>query len=86
MREEGFISLGDPYLDSVFKGVPKGSLIIVAGNPGVGKTIFSANLAHKNMVEMGLKAAYLSFIESKSSFFKNMESIGIKLDHLERKG
>ncbi|RLG07343.1 MAG: hypothetical protein DRN59_01405 [Thaumarchaeota archaeon] len=34
---------GIPNFDEVFGGLPKGGLIVVAGGPGTGKTIFSAS-------------------------------------------
>ncbi|MBS7648240.1 circadian clock protein KaiC, partial [Candidatus Bathyarchaeota archaeon] len=34
-------------------GFPKGSLIILAGNPGTGKTIFSASFLYHGIIDHG---------------------------------
>jgi len=41
---ENRVSTGDRNLDCLIQGgFPRGSLILLVGNPGVGKTVFGAN-------------------------------------------
>jgi len=81
----GFISLGDPYLDKMLGRVPRGNLVLVAGSPGTGKTIFSAQVAYVNMMR-GLKAAYLSLAEPKELFMQCMKGLGMNFKRMEAKG
>lgn len=66
-------------------GFPRGSLIVLAGNPGTGKTMFSAISIYNSIVNHGEKGVYVSFAESKESFFSNMLSIGLDFKSLEDK-
>ncbi|HDD66366.1 MAG TPA: hypothetical protein ENG52_01930, partial [Nitrososphaeria archaeon] len=40
--EGAFVPSGIRGLDEVIPGLPEGGLILLAGNPGTGKTMFSA--------------------------------------------
>jgi len=40
-------------LDELLGGAPRGGLIILAGNPGTGKTIFSAQFLYRGAVDYG---------------------------------
>lgn len=85
MRRRFSVSLGDPFLDYLLGGAARGYLIIVAGNPGTGKTIFSAQCAYRNILR-GLKAAYISLAEPREVFLRCMEGLGMKFKRLEEKG
>jgi len=78
------IATGIEGLDEVLQGgFPKGSMILLGGNPGTGKTIFSGEFLHhggKNY-ENGL---YVSFSEGREAFINNMSSFGLHFDELER--
>jgi len=67
-------------------GFPRGSLLLIAGNPGTGKTIFSANFLYNGAVKYGEKGVYVSFAESRETFIKNMLSYGLDFDKLEKDG
>ena len=67
-------------------GFPKGSLIVLAGNPGTGKTIFSAQFLYRGVVEYSEKGIYVSFAESRETFYGNMKSYGWDFEDLEKKG
>jgi len=78
------IATGIEGLDEVLQGgFPKGSMILLGGNPGTGKTVFSGeflNHGGKNY-ENGL---YVSFSEGREAFIDNMSSFGLHFDELER--
>jgi circadian clock protein KaiC len=81
------ISTGVDGLDAVLEGgFPKNSLIILAGNPGTGKTNFSAQFLYRGCVDYGEKGVYVSFAESKEAFYENMKGFGYDFKNLERKG
>ncbi|MEM2169416.1 MAG: ATPase domain-containing protein [Candidatus Bathyarchaeia archaeon] len=67
-------------------GFPKNSLIILAGNPGTGKTIFSAHFLYYGAANYGEKGVYVSFAESKEAFLKNMRGLGLDFEKLEKEG
>jgi circadian clock protein KaiC len=75
---EGFDSL-------IEGGIPRGSLVVVAGRPGSGKTIFAAQylwfgLEHD---EAGL---YVSFAEDRDAFLRNMKRFGMDFEKYEQMG
>ncbi|MEM2913748.1 MAG: ATPase domain-containing protein [Candidatus Bathyarchaeia archaeon] len=67
-------------------GFPKGSLIILAGNPGTGKTIFSARFLYHGIVNCGERGVYVSFAESRESFLSNMRAFGFDFEELGKAG
>ncbi|MEM3091008.1 MAG: ATPase domain-containing protein, partial [Candidatus Bathyarchaeia archaeon] len=82
-----FISTGVEGLDAVLGGgFPRGSLILLAGNPGTGKTVFSAQFLYRGAVDSGEKGVYVSFAESRETFFENMRGFGFDFEKLEREG
>jgi len=72
--------------DMLEGGFPRNSLILLAGSPGAGKTIASAQYLYhgaKNLDENGI---YVSFAERKEFFFDNMKRFGLDFEMLESKG
>ncbi|MEM1586946.1 MAG: ATPase domain-containing protein [Candidatus Bathyarchaeia archaeon] len=63
--------------DLIGGGFPRGSLIILAGNPGAGKTIFSACFLYNGIINYGEKGVYASFSEDEDEFFDNMWDLGL---------
>ena len=81
------IETGITGLDKLMEGgFPRGSLILLAGSPGSGKTIASAQFIYHGAVELGEPAVYISFAERKEVFFKNMEQFGFNFAQLETEG
>ena len=74
-------------LDAIIEGgFPRGSMILVAGNPGTGKTIFSAQFIYRGAVDYGEKGVYVSFAEGKKSFIDYMRRFGMDFERLEKEG
>lgn len=74
-------------LDSVINGgFPRGSLILVAGNPGTGKTVFCSQWIYKGCTDYDERGIYASFAESRETFFDNMRSFGFNFEDLEKEG
>jgi circadian clock protein KaiC len=67
------ISTGISGLDGLIEGgIPKGSTVLIAGNPGTGKTILTAHFLYDGLTK-NENAIYVSFSESKEQFFDNTE-------------
>jgi KaiC/GvpD/RAD55 family RecA-like ATPase len=67
-------------------GFPKGSLIVIAGKPGTGKTILSAQFLYHGCIDYNECGAYVSFAEDKEQFYKNMMSFSFDFERLEKEG
>ena len=67
-------------------GFPQGSMIVLAGSPGSGKTIAAAQYLHHGATKLGEKGVYISFGERKEVFFENMERFGLNFEELEKGG
>lgn len=81
------VPTGIKGLDNVLGGgFPRNSIIIVAGNPGTGKTIFSAQFIYCGATEYGENGVYVSFAESRESFIENMKQFGFDFEKLESEG
>jgi circadian clock protein KaiC len=81
------ISSGVPGLDEMFDGggFYKGSTVLVSGTAGTGKTTLATNFVNAACAR-GQRALYFAFEESPMQITRNMESIGLKLDHWVKKG
>ena len=62
------IPTGVPGFDELVGGLPKGGLVILAGGPGTGKTMFSASFLYWGAVKYGEKGMYVSLSEDKITF------------------
>jgi len=72
--------------DLIEGGFPRGSLILLAGSPGSGKTIASAQYLYHGVTKLKEKGIYVSFAERKETFFKNMKRFGLDFEMLENQG
>jgi len=67
-------------------GFPRGGLIVLAGNPGTGKTTFSAQFLYRGCVNRGECGIYVSFAEDREQFYRNTRALGLDFEKLEREG
>jgi len=67
-------------------GFKRESLIVVAGNPGTGKTAFSAGWIYRGAAEMDEAGVYASFAEGREAFCDNMKGFGFDFERLEDEG
>jgi circadian clock protein KaiC len=80
------IPTGTEGLDKLVEGgFPQGSLIVLAGSPGSGKTIASAQYIYQGAAKEGENGVYICFGERKEIFFENMSRIGLNFKELEEK-
>ncbi len=71
--------------DLIEGGFPRGSLILLAGLTGSGKTIFSARYLYHGL-ETDEPGIYVSFAESRMAFMKNMKKLNMDFERYEQKG
>jgi len=62
-----------------------GSLVVIAGHPGSGKTTLASTICYRNALN-GNKCLYISFQESKKKLFRIMKNFGMDFEELENKG
>ena len=68
-------------------GFQRGSLILMAGNPGTGKTTFGAQFICKGASELNEVGVYVSFAEDKKTFFYNVQNhLGRDCEKCRHKG
>jgi circadian clock protein KaiC len=81
------LSSGVPALDEMLdgKGYYRGSSILISGTAGTGKTSLAAQFAHET-AKRGERCLYLAFEESPQQLTRNMQSIGVNLEPLVKKG
>lgn len=80
------ISTGISGLDSLIEGeVPKGFTVLVAGNPGTGKTILTSHFLYEGL-KNGEPAIFCSLEESADEIRRMAENYGYDTKELEKKG
>jgi circadian clock protein KaiC len=66
-------------------GFPRGSMILLAGTAGSGKTIFASQYMYHGMSKLNESGVYVSFAENRSTFMKNMKRLGMDFGKYEQK-
>lgn len=82
------VSSGVPALDEMLgsgKGFYRGSAILVSGTAGTGKTSLAIHFARAACLR-GERCLYVAFEEAPGQLSRNMRSIGVDLESLEREG
>jgi circadian clock protein KaiC len=81
------ISTGVERLDTMLdgKGFFQGSSILVSGMAGTGKSTLAAGFAQSSC-KQGRKVLYFAFEEAPQQIIRNMNSVGIDLERLIKKG
>ncbi|MEM2102443.1 MAG: ATPase domain-containing protein [Candidatus Bathyarchaeia archaeon] len=81
------VRTGIEGLDGLIEGgFLKGEVILLAGNTGSGKTIFSIEFIYNGAVQCGEKGVYATFEEDERTLKRNMAKFGFDLDKLEKDG
>lgn len=81
------VQTGIPSLDRIIEGgLCRGDTIIVAGQPGTGKTTLGLQFLYHGATRCGENGVYASVIESEEKLKRNAKRFGWDLDRLEREG
>ena len=81
------VPTGIPGLDKMMEGgFPRGSLILLAGSPGSGKTVASAHFLYHGAKDLNENGVYVSFAERREFFIDNMKRFGLNFETLEKEG
>ena len=73
---ENRVPTGIDGLDSLIEGgFPEGSLVLLAGNPGTGKTIFSMQFLYRGAEKYGENGIYVSFAENEDTIIHNISRL-----------
>jgi circadian clock protein KaiC len=81
------VPTGIEGFDSVVEGgIPKGSLVLITGSPGSGKTIFSARYLYYGASKIDEPSLHVSFAENRETFLANMRRMGMDFEKYEQDG
>ena len=73
---ENRVPTGIDSLDPLIEGgFPRGSLVLLAGNPGTGKTIFSMQFLYRGAEKYGENGIYVSFAENEDTIIHNISRL-----------
>ncbi len=76
---------GIPGLDPLIQGgLSKGDFILLVGDLGTGKTIFSSEFVYNSAKRLGETAVFATFEEDVASLKRNMLRFGMDFDALEK--
>jgi len=78
---------GVPGFDEVTGGgFVRGSVVLLVGNPGTGKSIFAARFIHDGALKWREPGVYVSFVEPRKRFYMYMKQFDMDLEKLEAEG
>ncbi len=72
-------------LRKLLGGIPRGSVILIVGTPGAGKTTIAAKTAYENL-KLGHKVIYFGINETEGKFIKYMSALGMDFSRFVREG
>ena len=77
------ISTGITGLDSLIEGgIPKGFTVLIAGNPGTGKTVLTSQFLYDGLTK-NENGIYVSFSEADYSFYNNTTRLGMNFKEFQ---
>jgi len=75
---------GIPGMDELIQGgIPKGSISLVSGSPGTGKSIFSQQFLREGVKNQDQRCLYISFEEEPKNIIRQAEGFGWNLKELQ---
>src|SRR3989304_8775604 len=81
LLSDGRVATGIAGFDDLVEGgFPRGSLVLLAGEAGSGKTVFSAQYLYNGISKHDEPGIYVSFAENRDAFLANMKRIGLDFE------
>jgi circadian clock protein KaiC len=78
------ISTGISGLDALMEGgIPKGFTVLIAGNPGTGKTVLTSHFLYDGLTK-NENGIYVSFSEADYSFYNNTDRFGMNFRKFQK--
>ncbi|MCW4023129.1 MAG: hypothetical protein NWF02_08240 [Candidatus Bathyarchaeota archaeon] len=78
------IPTGMPEMDELLDGgFPSDAMILLTGNAGAGKTIFSSQFLNNCAIKYGTPGVYACLAETKECFLRNMKDFDLDFERLE---
>ncbi len=78
---------GIPGFDDLIEGgFPRGSVTLVSGSPGTGKSIFAQHFVHAGAAKFRQKVLYLSLEQRASDIYEQANRFGFDFQSLENQG
>jgi len=71
--------------ESLGGGIPKGSIVLVAGTAGTMKSSITFNILFNNAKTKGLKGLYVSLEQNRASLVRHMKNLGMDISKIEDK-
>lgn len=65
-------------------GIPKGRVVLIVGGPGSGKTTLASQFLYKGITDYNENGVFVSLDESKTHFYKEMQSFGWDFSEVEK--
>ena len=76
---------GIPGFDSMIQGgLPKGSVTLISGSPGTGKSIFCQHFLWTGATKYGQRSLYISFEQRVPDIYEQAKRVGFDFEKLER--
>ncbi len=72
--------------EALYGGFPTGTIAVVSGGPGCGKTMLSCEFLYKGATQFDEGGLYVSLGETREEFFSNALNFGWDFAELEKKG
>lgn len=86
MFDQERVSTGIKELDNFLEGgFLRGQVILLAGNPGTGKTTFGTQFLYEGL-KNGEPGIYIGIVEPKEDYIRYMKNIGFDLEKFEKEG
>ncbi len=84
---EDRVSTGIEGFDNLIEGgIPRGSLLLLGGEAGSGKTFFAAQYLYHEVSKLDEPGIYVSFAENRETFLKNMKRMNMDFEKYEQAG
>jgi circadian clock protein KaiC len=71
--------------ENIGGGIPKGSIVLVAGTAGTMKSSLTFNILYHNARVKGLKGLYVSLEQNRTSLVRHMKNLGLDIAKVEDK-